>query len=252
MSKRASFAAFVIALFGAFPARSAPAPKETNAKPPEPEIMAQAAEATEDEAARYRSVSEGHLKQLTLAIINCADSQQGKLPRNLTDKKGKPQLSWRVHILPYIEENDLYKAFKLDEPWDSENNLKLLEQMPKIFASPRVTVKRKGYTVYQGFAGEGTVFEPGQELRYPASIPDGTSNTIMLVESSIAVPWTKPADVPFDAKKDLPDFGKAFGAKPLVAMCDGSVRRLDLKNLSEKTLKNAITRADGFPLGADW
>ena len=68
-------------------------------------------------------------------------------------KNGKPLLSWRVQLLPFLEYAELYNQFKLDEPWDSENNLKLLEKMPSTFASPRVKVKNKGYTVYQGFVG---------------------------------------------------------------------------------------------------
>lgn len=234
-------------------ARSAPAPKDPPpTTEPDAEIAVEPLKVTEEEAARNQSVSNGHLKQLALAVINCADDNKGTLPHNITAKNGKPLLSWRVQILPYIEENELYKEFKLDESWDSQHNLKLLERMPKIFGSPRVFLKKKGFTVYQGFAGAGTLFEHGKKLRFPASIPDGTSNTIMLVESSIAVPWSKPADLPFDAKKDLPDFGKAYGAKPLAVLCDGSVRTLDLKKLTPKTLKNAITLADGEVLGDDW
>lgn len=74
----------------------------------------------------------------------------------------------------------------------------------------------------------------------------------MAVEASTAVPWTKPADVPFDTKKELPNFGKAFGRKPLAALMDGSVRLLDLSKLSAETLKNAIRPDDGNVLGSDW
>ncbi len=74
----------------------------------------------------------------------------------------------------------------------------------------------------------------------------------MIVESSVAVPWTKPADLPFDVNKDLPDFGKAYGGKPLAALCDDSIRILDLKTLTPKTLKAAITIAGGETLGPDW
>ena len=157
-----------------------------------------------------------------------------------------------MHILPYMEEGELYKQFKLDEPWDSENNLKLVERMPKILSSPRVSVKHSGFTVYQGFAGPGSAFEPGQKLAYPASFTDGASNTIMIAESSIAVPWTKPADMPFDPEKDLPNFGKAYGSKPLVTLADGSVRIVDTKKVSATTLKAAITTAGGEVLGEDW
>jgi hypothetical protein len=146
----------------------------------------------------------------------------------------------------------MYKKFKLDEPWDSKNNRELVEKMPDVFSSPRVVVKKKGFTVYQGFAGTGALFQPGAKHRFPASISDGTANTIMAVESSVAVPWTKPADLPFDAKKDLPDIGKAYGAKPLAVLCDGSVRTLNLKKIKPETLKAAITIAGGEVLGKDW
>lgn len=210
--------------------------------------------ATDDiaEMATNEANSSDYLKQLAGAIVSCAEKNNGDIPRDTSDNNGTKLLSWRVHILPYIEEEDLYKQFKLDEPWDSENNLKLVEKMPKILASPRVSVKRKGFTVYQGFAGPGSFFEPGKQLVYPSSIPDGLANTIMIVESSAAVPWTKPVDMPFDPDKDLPDFGKAYGARPLAALCDASVRIIDTKKVGAKTLKAAITTGGEEFLGADW
>jgi hypothetical protein len=229
---------------------SAPAPED---KPTlDGEVAAEPVKATEDEAAEHLKISQINLKQIAIATINYADVNGGQLPRDISDKDGKVLLSWRVLILPYMEQDDLYKKFKLDDPWDSKNNRDLVEKMPDLFSSPRVVVKKKGFTVYQGFAGAGALFEPGKKLRHPASIEDGTSNTIMAVESSMAVPWTKPADLPFDGKKDLPDFGKAYGAKPLAVLCDGSVRTLNLKKLTPETLKAAITIAGGEVLGADW
>ena len=240
-------------LFFAGVGRAAPLPKGTAAaRVSDQEVPAEPVEATKIQATTYRLTSSNNLKQFALAAINFSDANRGNFPRNVTDKDGKPLLSWRVQILPYIEAADLHNAFRMDEAWDSEHNLKLLERMPKVFSSPRVLVNKKGYTVYQGFEGAGAAFERGKQLRFPASFSDGTSNTIMLVESSIAVPWTKPVDLPFDPKKDVIDFGKAYGGKPLTVLCDGSVRTLDLKNLSQETLKNAITTAGGEVLGADW
>jgi hypothetical protein len=229
---------------------AAPAPEDKAT--PEGEVAVEPAKATEEEAAKHLKNSQENLIRIALATINFADTNNGQLPRDITNKDGKVLLSWRVQILPYLEQDDLYKKFKLDEAWDSKNNRELVEKMPEVFASPRVVVKKKGFTVYQGFAGKGALFEPGAKLRFPASIPDGTSNTIMVVESSTAVPWSKPADLPFDEKKDLPDIGKAYGAKPLAALCDASVRILDLKKISPKTLKAAITIAGGELLGKDW
>jgi hypothetical protein len=203
------------------------------------------------EERRVRLASANNLRQIGIAMHSYHDVH-GKLPADVVDKKGKVLLSWRVLILPYIEQDNLYREFKLDEPWDSKHNKKLLEKMPKVFASPRVTLKNKGYTVYQGFSGAGALFRPGKPGLSIVQVLDGTSNTIMTVEATAAVPWTKPADIPFNAKKDLPKFGKAFGERPLVVMCDGSTRSLDLKRVSKETLKAAITTAGGEILGQDW
>lgn len=242
---------------------AAPAPKTP---PPDPKDAALADEPAEPaidpaklaadaalrvKAAAQRTTSADNLKQIALAVHNHAD-QTGQLADNIVDKDGKPLLSWRVLLLPYIEQAPLYNMFRLDEPWDSAHNLGLLESMPKIYQSPRVTVKKTGYTVYQGFSGPSGLFGTGKALRFPGNIPDGTSATLLAVEASVAVPWTKPLDIPFDPKKNVPDFGKAYGGKPLAALCDGSTRLLDLKKIKPQTLKNVINPCDGMVLGKDW
>ena len=65
------------------------------------------------------------------------DSTHGSLPPHaIYGKDGKPLLSWRVLILPYIEEQALYEQFHLDEPWDSPHNEPLLRQIPRCYRSP--------------------------------------------------------------------------------------------------------------------
>ena len=89
----------------------------------------------EIDAAR-RAQSMNNLKQFALAMHNYHDTN-GKFPAASSfDKDGKPLLSWRVHVLPYLEQAELYKQFHLDEPWDSEHNKKLIEKMPNVLASP--------------------------------------------------------------------------------------------------------------------
>jgi hypothetical protein len=200
----------------------------------------------------HRTQSTNNLKQIMLAVHNYHDTYR-EFPGNVLDKAGKPILSWRVKLLPYVEQNALYMKFKLDEPWDSKNNRPLLEIVPKVYMSPRVKVKGKGYTVYQMFFGPGAVFDKGKAKVTIAAITDGLSNTLFAVETSKAVPWTKPADMPFDKDKKVSmDFGKAYNNKPLGALMDGSVRVLDLKKIKPETLKNAIMPNDGNVLGADW
>jgi hypothetical protein len=202
------------------------------------------------QADRNQKVSKNNLSQIGIAVHNYHDAHK-RLPGDITDKLGKPLLSWRVLLLPHLEQAKLYKEFKLDEPWDSKHNKKLLAKMPEVFRSPRVKVKAKGNTVYQVFTGPNAVFGRAGVLTL-FNIPDGTSNTLLAVESSQAVPWTKPGGIPFDRRKNLPDFGKAYGKKPLAVMMDGSPRLLDLNKIQAETLKNAIDPMDGNVLGRDW
>lgn len=248
MPREIRIAAIAVLFGSAFALWAAPVPKDAAKPKATDQEEAVAVEGDADAMWRNERASINNLEQILKAVHNFAGANNDALPYNVPDGDGEYRLSWRVLLLPYVEEVALYKQFKLDEPWDSANNIKLLEKMPKVFDSPRVKVK-KGYTVYQGFTGNGAII--GSQFLI-GTIPDGTSNTIWCVEATTAVPWTKPVDMPFDPEKDLPKFGKAFGEKPLAALCDGSVRTLDLKKISAKTLKNAIDGRDGNPLGDDW
>lgn len=103
---------------------------------------------TADYTQRQRSLK--NLRNILIALHNYHDAY-GKFPSDLTDKTGKPLLSWRVELLPFMEQDQLAKQFKKDEAWDSEHNLKLLAQMPDVF---RVGFEPKGatHTYYQRFA----------------------------------------------------------------------------------------------------
>ncbi|MDY3554142.1 DUF1559 domain-containing protein [Gemmata sp. JC717] len=185
--------------------------------------------------------SQNNLKQIALAAHNF-ESANGKLPSNVADKDGKPLLSWRVAILPYIEEEELYKQFKLDEPWDSDTNKKLIEKLPKVYAPIRVKAKA-GETFYQGFAGSGALFGGKAQVAI-TEITDGTSQTVMVVEAGEPVVWTKPTDLPFDAQKPLPKLGGMFDGAFHVALCDGSVRRVR-RNFDPDEFKKTVTIAGG-------
>jgi hypothetical protein len=203
--------------------------------------------------ARGRAQSMNNLKQLALAMHNYASTMQGQLPAHaIYSKNGKPLLSWRVMILPYIEQDALYKQFHLNEPWDSEHNKRLLAKMPRTYSSPQDEKTLQEHTTYyQAFHGKSAFFEGKQGLRFPAAFTDGTSNTIMFVEASKAVPWTKPEDVPFDPDKPLPKLGLPGFSYFLAALCDGSVRVIS-HGITKETLRSAITRDGGEILGPDW
>jgi hypothetical protein len=209
-------------------------------------VLAESVVKMRQSAGRIRS--QNNLKQLALAMHNYHDTY-GHFPAAATyDKNGKPLLSWRVELLPFLEQDLLYKQFKLDEPWDSPDNKKLLAKMPRVF---QATDARGGTdTVYQGLVGKGTIFE-GKKGIGIRDILDGTSNTIMFVEAAKAVPWSAPEDLAYDADKPLPKIGGLFEGGFNAALCDGSVHFIS-KTVSEKTLRAAITRAGGEVLGPDW
>jgi prepilin-type processing-associated H-X9-DG protein len=185
--------------------------------------------------------SSNNLKQIALAFHIYHDKYT-HFPTDITDKDGKALLSWRVAILPFIEQDALYKQFKLNEPWDSDTNKKLIEKMPPTYAPVRVQGKA-GETFYQVFTGEDALFGEKKKPNF-LGITDGTSNTGMVFEAGDPVVWSKPADLAFDKKKPLPKLGGLFNGDFHVAFCDGSVQMMK-KNPDDKELKNLIMPTDG-------
>lgn len=205
-------------------------------------------------------------RQNLMAIGRAAhqhNDRVGHLPQNsyaAREKGGRPLLSWRVHLLPQLGRNDLYQQFKLDEPWDSPNNLRLVNQMPDVYGGPQARQKAgPGKTFYRGFSGPRGVFEkptaPGQppvKVNF-ANIPDGTMNTILVVDAGEAVEWTKPDDLDFSPGRPRPTFGGAYPNLPfvLILTADGTVRQMR-KDVPDETLRKLIDRQDGLVIPSDW
>ena len=228
------FLAALTAAILVVPAITAPAAKDKKADAPLGPI-------TDEQL----STSSNNLKQIALAFHNFNDVN-GELPTNQFSADKKPLLSWRVQILPYIEQDQLYKQFKLDEPWDSDDNKKLIDQIPDLYVPVRGKAE-KGMTFYQTFTGKHGWMRPGTNL--PAGFPDGTSNTLLVAEAAKPVIWTKPDDMDFDGKK-VPGLGGMFDGRFHAAMGDGSVNRFR-KNVEADTLKILIDPRDGMVLPAD-
>ncbi len=188
------------------------------------------------------------LKQLGLAFHNYHDSYGGfpSFEGPHSDQAIGKGLSWRVHLLPFLEESALYEEFHLDEPWDSEHNKTLIERMPTIFECDGV--EKPGHTALHVFTGEETPFGSGEPIKI-FQITDGTSITIMVVAAGAdtADVWTKPSGLEFnpeDPKKALGKIGEQF----LILLCDGSVRFVR-RDIDDQTLSHLIQHADGNPLG---
>jgi hypothetical protein len=200
-------------------------------------------ERTTDELRTLRKSAE-NLTQIGRAMHDYHDANKRLPAAAIYGQDGKALLSWRVAILPYLGEKqrELYKQFKLDEPWDSEHNKELLDKMPAVYKSPAAKDKTTT-TYYQVLTGPDTVFAGNQGMKL-IQITDGTSNTILAVKAGEAVPWTKPADVVYDAKKPLPKFGGVSKTGFHILLCDAS-RWLVRPGFNEQTLRGAITPRGG-------
>jgi type II secretory pathway pseudopilin PulG len=185
-------------------------------------LMLPAVQAARD-AAR-RSAASNNLKQIALAMLNY-ESARKRLPSPaICDNTGKPLLSWRVAILPFLDESNLYQQFRRDEPWDSEHNKKLLLKMPPSYRNPDA-VLAEGHTVYMLPVGENTLFPSADTGPKLIDIRDGTSKTLLAVETTAdrAVPWTKPDDFEIDLKNPLAGLAGARSGGFLAVFVDGHV-----------------------------
>ena len=195
------------------------------------------------------------MKQLAIALHNHHDVF-GRFPGAASvDGDKKPLLSWRVAILPYLDEEKLYQEFKLNEPWDSEHNKKLIAKMPKMFANPRVPAI-EGKTYYKVFVSPAggliSAFTADHKGLTFSSISDGTSNTVLVAEGGDAVEWTKPDDIMVDPKGKAPELSIGSKEDICVVMADGSTRVLRWNSMKEDVRKGIITANGEEILPVDW
>lgn len=204
-----------------------------------------------------RAQATNNLKQIALALNNYHDRHGRFPPAVVYGPDGRPLYSWRVLILPFMEGQDLYKKFKLDESWDSPHNRTLLAERPGVYDPVGIHVD-KTLTFTQVFIGPGTAFE-GRVGVTRDDFPDGPYQTLLLVEAAEPVLWTKPIDLAYLEGAKLPPLGGVFKDSPrpfdsnnpsrqdgaLVAYADGSAEFLRRSELNEPFLRAIITRNGG-------
>ncbi len=204
--------------------------------------------------AAMRAQTMNNLKQLALAMYQYEDAYHCLPASARQNKEGTKQLSWRVSILPFLGEKELFEQFHQGEPWDSEHNRKLIEKMPAVFRDPHEDAGSTNASYFMP-TGKGTIGEidstPGnRRIMIGTSlkdITDGTANTILLVEAKRDIPWTKPEDIEIDPDpaKPLPKLGGHLIPEGLcaAAFADGHVEALFSSGMDQKALHAMFTIA---------
>lgn len=216
------------------------------------------------------SRSKTNLKQIAIAFHNYHDVYGHLPPAVLYGPDGKPWHSWRVLILPYIEESPVYERYRFDEPWDGPNNSKLLAEMPEVYRDVVHGDNPRFYTHYAVPVGKTAAFLPEGAAFADKSQPfakntgtrfrdftDGTSNTILIgtVGPEAKIPWMKPEDVVFGEKFPRPGEKGSFaapyetrrGSGGMFAYADGSVRSIR-SDVHPEAWQHLVERNDGFPV----
>jgi hypothetical protein len=209
-------------------------------------MFAEAAEKSME--ASYRNQKVNQFKVLALAMHNFHDKYKHFPPSAIRDKDGKSLLSWRVAILPYIDQQQLYGQFHLDEPWDSPHNRTLITKIPSEYADPNPRRRREigdGKTTYQLPVSPETAFGKNDGVKIN-EITDGTSQTVMNVDVAAlnAVEWTRPADWEVDLDQPLRGLEEPNRPYFVVTRCDGSAHVVPM-TIGKKTLRALLTRAGG-------
>jgi len=199
------------------------------------------------QARRARDQAMWNLKYIGLAMHNYYGANKHfPLPAHASPD-GNPLLSWRVYILPYLDQGSLFQQFHLDEPWDSPHNRTLIDKMPAVYRHP-VSKVENGRTNYLLPVENGAAFSADKPAEFK-DIKDGTSYTIMVVEADNqhAAIWTKPDDWPFDPADPAKGLGRFFDSGFIALFFDGSVQTLDWSQTPEDSARLCalVTCADG-------
>lgn len=190
-----------------------------------------------------RMQSMNHARQIVLAMHTYPE---GFPAAAIYAADGKPLLSWRVAILKEIGQKELYQQFRLDEPWDSDHNKKLLAKMPDVYRAP-AAAPDSIYTSIVAVVGQ-RAFMTSEIQPREREILGRTANAIAVVEAKTDIPWTKPDDIEFDPEKELPKIegwhrGDDGSSGFIAGVIDGTIRFIS-ENTNKDDLKMLLTFYD--------
>jgi hypothetical protein len=198
----------------------------------------------EDREASRRYVCKNNLKEIAMAMANY-ESAFGTFPPAATfDKDGKLLLSWRVLLLPFLEQRALYDQFHLDEAWDSPHNKPLIDKMPRVFQCPSGQLSQ-GLTSYEVVVDPHSIFTGERSGVAFKDVTDGTSRTLLVVEGTKPAPWTEPGDLSLASSEPALGMGSQHPGGFNVSTADGAVRFVRMSGehaITPSDLKALVTR----------
>lgn len=201
-----------------------------------------------------------HMKNISLALLSY-EARHGAFPPPFTvDENGTPLHSWRVLVLPYLEENSLYDKIRLNEPWNSEHNRQFHNERILVFQCQERVYSRMLHRVhpdlksdencfYSVVVGEETVF-PEMKTVSLDDITDGPDKTVLLVERMTPVCWMDPNhEISFDTacegiNRTPHGCGSSHVGGAIIARCDGSIYYIS-DTIESDRWKAALTIAGG-------
>jgi len=192
-----------------------------------------------------RPPCQNNLRQLSLAMIHYESQHMHFLPSYVADENGKPMHSWRVLLLPYLEQQELYDRYDMDEPWDGPNNSKLHDEVVELYRCPNSS-NEKNCTDYVLITGRGTAFDGGSTVNF-GGVTDGSSNSILITEVfGESFHWMKPQDITVEqfVSTTHPKAKSNHEGARNVSLFDGSTYAVDL-NAAPEELRKLATINDG-------
>jgi hypothetical protein len=213
--------------------------------------------AASDAAQKARAECMSNLNQIALAMRQYEAANGCFPPAFIPDKQGNPMHSWRILLLPYLGQQDLYDRYRFDEPWDSPHNRTVTDLVIGLYQCPAEPATRQPTTSYMMVVGPHTI-SVGSEPRKIAEITDGLAHTIMLVEVADSTTWwAEPADLHFDRITFTVNGSKRQGISSFhphganVAFCSGSVRFLE-NSINPQLVKAMLTVDGNERISADY
>jgi len=191
------------------------------------------------------------LRNIALALWQYHETHGSYPPACIADADGRPMHSWRVLLLPYLDQRNAYNQYRFDEPWDGPSNSALASTIGRLRCYECPSSNCNGETNYVAVIGPQTMW-PGAKATKMADIKDGVGNTIMLVEvHNSGIHWMEPRDLDLSQIKVgvNPPIGTGISSGHVrgaanIAFADCSVKAIDGR-ATPKAIRAALTIAGG-------